>query len=52
MLFGKVTEYSNDGRIFNTLWDNNRKLMEKDITDEPEKAFYRDGEVLCALDYD
>ena len=52
VLFGKATEYGNDGRISNSLWENNRRLMDKEITHQPERAFYRDGEVLCALDYD
>ena len=49
---GKATKYMNDGRIFNLFYRNNEAVGQKEITNTPEKAFYRDGIALCALDDD
>ena len=43
ILHGKCTLYQSDGRIFNQLWKEDKKIRSREITRKPELAFYRDG---------
>ena len=40
-----------DGRIVNTIWDRNDKMAYRDITDNPDQAFFdKNGNSLKAED--
>jgi len=50
-IHGKVTIYdSSDGSIKNAIWEKRVEIRSRDITQTPDMAFYRDGEIHRALD--